>query len=100
MMLASVMPSPAPPYSSGINAARYPLVVSIVTNSCGYSSFLSTCCQYESGKAWQSLRTSSRICCCDSCTDESMPCPPNGREIVFRSSSNTINQLTEDQHAC
>ena len=28
-------------------------------------------------KTWQSFRTSSRIACCDSCTDESMPCPPN-----------------------
>ena len=28
IMLASVIPKPAPPYSSGIKAARYPLAVS------------------------------------------------------------------------
>src|SRR5207247_87967 len=83
MMLASVIPSPAPPYSSGIKAARYPLPVRASTNSFGYFSCLSTSCQYVSGKSWQSLRTSSRIDCRASCTDDSMPCPPNVGDVVF-----------------
>src|SRR5881628_1028087 len=61
-MLASVIPKPAPPYSSGIKAARYPLSVSASTNSCGYFSCLSTSCQYRSGnpgKACVLLREST-----------------------------------------
>ena len=37
MTLASRMPSPIPPYSSGIRHARYPASVSASTNSCGYA---------------------------------------------------------------
>ena len=32
---AAVMPSPEPPYSSGISTERYPASVSAVTNSVG-----------------------------------------------------------------
>ena len=37
MIDASAMPRPAPPYSSGMSAARYPASVSALTNASGYS---------------------------------------------------------------
>ncbi len=42
MMLASVMPRPMPPYSSGIRAASQPSSVSFRTNASGYSPRAST----------------------------------------------------------
>ena len=66
MMLASVIPSPAPPYSSGIRQASQPASVSARTNASGYSWRWSTSRQYASGKSLQMSRIAARIasCCC------------------------------------
>ena len=58
--LAWPMPSPPPPYSSGISAASQPPAVSAATNSCGYASG-SRPRQYSTPKPSQSERTASRI---------------------------------------
>ena len=59
-MLASVRPSPRPPYSVGISAASSRDSVSASTNSCGYSRAWSRRRQYASGKPAQRSRTCPR----------------------------------------
>ena len=41
MSAASVTPSPAPPYASGIMSPSQPLSAKALTNSCGYSALSS-----------------------------------------------------------
>ena len=41
MIEASVTPSPAPPYASGIMSPSQPASAKALTNSCGYSAFSS-----------------------------------------------------------
>src|SRR5262249_51763394 len=75
MITAWVMPSPAPPYSSGIAMPSQPAAASAACSSCGNSPLRSFSSQYASSNWTQSLRTSSRICCCSGLNEKSIVQP-------------------------
>src|SRR5262245_37047451 len=74
MIAASVIPRPAPPYSSGMAMPSQPAAASAPCSSCGKSPLRSLSSQYASSNWRQSLRTSSRICCCSGLKEKSI-CP-------------------------
>src|SRR5689334_16472432 len=55
------MPSPAPPYSSGIRAASHPASLSVLTNSSGYAFFSSHARQYSLPNRAHNTATAARI---------------------------------------
>src|ERR1700719_3567838 len=61
MIEASIMPSPAPPYSEGIKAASQPASLRVFTNSSGYAFFSSQLRQYSLPKRAHSAATAVRI---------------------------------------
>src|SRR5262249_18107442 len=69
---ASVIPSPAPPYSSGMMVPSQPRLASARTNSQGYCSLRSCSSQYSGAKLLDSARTSSCRACWSSVSAKSI----------------------------
>src|SRR5262249_27002371 len=69
---ASVMPRPAPPYSSGIAMPSHPPSASAACNSWGNAPLRSFSSQYVASNRAHSLRIASRICCCSWLREKSM----------------------------
>src|SRR5262245_50070563 len=66
MRAPSAIGSPAPPYSGGISAARYPAWVSSLTKASGYSRLVSSSRQYSPGYFLQMSATPARSARCSS----------------------------------
>ena len=90
---ASVMPSPAPPYSSGIAMPSQLPAAMAAKKVSGKVAVWSRSSQYPSSNRPQSFSTSSRICCCASVRAKSIaglseqPCVSH----ISPMSSNVLN---------